>query len=70
MATKSRKRGLVLVILGATSICVALGVESLARSFAVGSPGLMYYLTLAAGLSAIVYGAIQMRTGGNGRPNP
>ena len=65
MATKSKKRGVVLIILGTISICVALGLESLVKSFSSGSPGLMYYVTLAAGICAIVYGVMQLRTSGN-----
>ena len=60
-----RKRGLIFVILGAAAIGMALGIESLLKSFAAGSPGVMYYLTLASGLSAIVYGVLLLRTGGN-----
>ncbi len=62
MATKTKKRGLALIILGAASICLALAIESLVKAFSSGSPGLMYYVTLAAGLCAVVYGVLLMRT--------
>jgi hypothetical protein len=60
---KNKNRGTGLIVLGVVAICLSLGLERLLKAFSSGNPGPMFYLTLASGATAIIYGAILLRAG-------